>query len=291
MTDTTLGLIAGEGVLPVRVAEEAREQGYTVAAFSLFGDNAGALKPLCRSVERVSMGLVEKNLALFKERGVSNLVFAGKVNKWLMLQNLRMDATALNWLKQLTLKNDDAVMLSIIEGLELRGFRILPQVQFMRRLFKPAQVLGRYQLAEQDWKNIAFGYPIAKMMGQHDVGQTLVVKDCMVMAVEAIEGTDECLKRAGHLAKKKGGVVIKVAKPEQDNRFDVPAVGLRTLKTMRSVGLNVLATEANTTLYLDFEAMKPFADKHGIRLVSFDPGQLKAYNPLLFSHQEAASSL
>ena len=131
----------------------------------------------------------------------------------------------------------------------------------------PAGVLGKNKPTEEQINDVQYGYSMAKEMGKLDVGQSVVVKDKMIMAVEAIEGTDKCIKRGGKIAKK-GGVVVKVAKPSQDKRFDIPAVGLRTLKNMKKYKLSVLALEANETIIVDQAKTIEYADKHGIVIMA-----------------------
>jgi UDP-2,3-diacylglucosamine hydrolase len=200
----------------------------------------------------------------------SQVYFAGKVNKWLLFTGLNMDAMTFKLLRLAPLKNDDAIMRFGIFLLEALGLTILPQVDFMRSLFQPEAILAQpWPMEARHWRDACFGFDLAKASGGLDVGQTVVVSDTMAIAVEAIEGTDACLKRAGKLTRKRGGCVAKVAKPGQDTRFDVPAVGLRTLKRMKHEGLNLLVTEANRTLFLDdITEMKAYATRHGINLLS-----------------------
>jgi DUF1009 family protein len=284
-----LALIAGEGRLPKHVLSNALKAGWRVSVAQigqvghgwLFKQSAlvtlpKALKAQCVNVETFAPGLVEQNFRTLNQWGVTHLVFAGKVNKWMLMLDLRLDPLALSWLNSVRAKNDDALMLSLIEAAEAQGFKILPQTAFLQSLLLPEGQLSERPLTEQEQLDAQIGFKLAKTMGQLDVGQTVVVHNGMVLAVEAIEGTDECLKRAGKLARGKGGVVVKVAKPGQDQRFDVPAVGLRTLKTMQKAGLKALVTEAEQTLYLDEpEAMQAFSDKAGLGLSSKAPQPVK----------------
>lgn len=267
---TRLGLIAGEGQLPIHVAANATRQGTPVVAFSVGKDNRSTLKRLCKGhLHPITPGLMDRNLALFRQEGVSHIVFAGKVNKWILFRDPRLDRRALEALNRLRCKNDDRLMLGIIEELNQEGFQVVSQTDYLQNLFLPAGPLTQARPRDEtDEADIRYGFSLAKEMGRLDVGQTVVVCNGMVLAIEAIEGTDECLRRAGKWGRKKGGVVVKVAKPEQDNRFDVPTVGLRTLKVMRSSGLHLLATEANRTLFLDAEAMIRYAEKHQMVITS-----------------------
>jgi len=279
---TRIGLVAGEGQLPLHIARNARIQGIEVVPF-MVGKESGKLKEICRHKgHRIVPGLVGRTLDLFMKEKISHLVFAGKVDKWVLLKDPRIDAIAVEALKQLSRTNDDAVMLWIVEQLAQRGIQVLPQADFLKELFLPDRLLSKRPPSEDEIRDARYGFEIAKEMGRLDIGQTIVAHSGMILAVEAIEGTDECLRRAGKLAGKKGGVVVKVAKPDQDQRFDIPTVGLRTLKTMRSTGLRVLVTEANRTLYLEPEEMAAFANRHNLAIWSTanpgTPGQTIGHN-------------
>ena len=263
-----LGLIAGEGSLPLHVARNARSRGITVVPF-LLGRETGPLRELCdHTGHRIAPGLMRQSMDLLVQEQITHLVFAGKVNKWILLRNPRLDDLAADALKTLVRLNDDAVMLWIVDQLEQRGIQVVPQSDFLENLFLPENVMTARAPSEDDWRDARYGFEIAREIGRLDIGQSIVAHAGMILAVEAIEGTDECLRRAGKLAAKKGGVVVKVAKPSQDQRFDIPTVGLRTLKTMHRVGLHMLATEANHTLYLEAPEMIAYADRHNMIMVS-----------------------
>jgi DUF1009 family protein len=278
-----LGLVAGSGQLPVSVTLQAKAWGWDVVAFCLDKDNAKALEKAGAQVEMISPGLMADNLARGHSHGIRYAAFAGKVNKWLLLRNPKLDAKALETLQKLRERSDDGLMLAIIDLMATEGFDILPQTEFLRSHFLPQGCLTERGLTEAEWADVAYGFGLAKGMGALDVGQTVVVHQGMALAVEAIEGTDECLKRAGELAhkgwiktffnKKNGGVVVKVAKPNQDPRFDVPTVGLKTLKTMKDAGLKVLAAEAHRTFFLEPAAMVAYANRHNMSIVVTPEGQ------------------
>jgi DUF1009 family protein len=229
-------------------------------------------------------GLLAENIARGHRHNIRYAAFAGKVNKWLLLRNPKLDAKALVALQKLRERSDDGMMLAIIELMAAEGFEILPQTEFLQSHFLAQGCLTKRGLTELEWADVAYGFGLAKGMGALDVGQTVVVHQGMALAVEAIEGTDECLKRAGDLANKgwlktfftknNGGVVVKVAKPNQDPRFDVPTVGLKTLKTMKDAGLKVLAAEAHRTFFLEPEAMVTYANRHEMSIVVTPEGQV-----------------
>lgn len=265
---TRIGLIAGEGLLPFHVAKNARVQGIEVVPFIVGKDNP-RLRELCRlKGHRIIPGLVRRTLDLMIQERITHLVFAGKVDKWLLLKDPRIDDIAVTAIRQFARLNDDAIMLWIIEQLEQRGIRILPQADFLRELFLSEKLVTQRAPDAEALRDARYGFEMAKEMGRLDIGQSIVVHSGMILAVEAIEGTDECLKRAGKVSGRKGGVVVKVAKPHQDQRFDIPTVGLRTLKTMHRAGLHMLVTEANQTLYLEPEEMANFANRHKMIIVS-----------------------
>ncbi|MDH4379456.1 MAG: UDP-2,3-diacylglucosamine diphosphatase LpxI [Vampirovibrionales bacterium] len=282
-TTGPLGLIAGSGQLPVSVALQAKAWGWDVVAFCLDNENVKALEKAGARIEVISPGLMADNLARGHGHGIRYAAFAGKVNKWLLLRNPKLDAKALETLQKIRERSDDGMMLAIIQLMAAEGFEVLAQTEFLRTHFLPQGCLTKRGLTEVEWADVAYGFGLAKGMGALDVGQTVVVHQGMALAVEAIEGTDECLKRAGDLAnkgwlktffnKKSGGVVVKVAKPNQDPRFDVPTVGLKTLKTMKEAGLKVLAAEAHRTFFLEPEAMVAYANRHEMSIVVTPEGQ------------------
>ncbi|MBY0405516.1 MAG: UDP-2,3-diacylglucosamine diphosphatase LpxI [Cyanobacteria bacterium] len=267
-----IGLIAGEGKLPIYIAENAIKQGIEVVAYTFGWNNRLALSRLCQGkVYPVSPGLLDHTHSLLVKESIEHVVFAGKVDKWILLRNPRLDKRAIRLIREHTRKNDDNVMQVIINELKSVGIGVLNQTDYLENLLQPPGLFAHPPglfLTEAENEDIAHGFKIAKTMGQIDVGQTIVIHQGMVLAVEAIEGTDQCLKRAGKLSKKPGGIVVKVAKPLQDQRFDVPAVGLRTLNVMKKAGLKILATEAHRTLFLDPEAMALFAEKNQMIITS-----------------------
>jgi DUF1009 family protein len=276
--DTTcpvLGVVAGWGQLPVDVVQEAQAKGWQVVVFSLSKDNRQTLYKLVQGcLVPIVPGLVAQNLSLFKAYHVTHLVFAGKVNKWMLFTQPQLDSLALSLLAKLLTRNDDALMQTYVDVISECGIEVLPQSTFLSKHFQPVGCLSLHKPTPEQFRDIALGFQMAKTMGGLDIGQAVVTHEGMVIAVEAIEGTDACIQRAGKLLRKKGGTLVKVAKPGQDQRFDIPTVGLRTLQTLHAQGFKVLATEAHQTLYLDAHAMAGFADKHGMVILSIDKAHL-----------------
>lgn len=261
------GLIAGDGLLPVKMAQYAKENGFEVVAISLSNDNCRELKKYCSKVYSFCPGEALKIEKVLKEEGIKQLTFLGKVSKSIILKRPKFDSKALDFIKRAVRLNDDKVMLMLIEELENIGVTIIDQTTFIKNLMIPSGILGKVQPTKDQVEDVNYGYWLAKETGKLDIGQSVVIKDKMIMAVEAIEGTDKCIRRGCKLAKK-DACVIKVAKPNQDKRFDIPAIGLRTLKTMRKYKASLIAVEAGETIIVDQEAVIKYADKHNIVIMA-----------------------
>lgn len=257
------GLIAGDGSLPVRIAQHAKENGFEVICISLARDNLSQLKKYCSKVYSCHPGEINKIEHIVKSEEIKQVTFIGKVHKRVLLQIHKFDSRAIEILKNMKRLNDDEVMNLIVNEFEKNGISVLDQTIFIKNLMIPAGVLGKHKPTKEQMEDVNYGFWLAKEMGKIDVGQSVVIKDKMAMAVEAIEGTDVCIKRGAKLAKK-GAVVVKVSKPKQDKRFDIPAVGLKTLKTMRRYKANLLAVEANETIIVNQEEVIKYADDHNI---------------------------
>ncbi len=261
------GLIAGDGLLPVKMAQYAKENGFEVVAISLSSDNYKDLKKYCSKVYSCCPGEINKIENILKTEGIKQLTFLGKVSKSILIKRPKFDQRAVELLKQAARLNDDKVMLMIIEQLENIGVTIIDQTTFIKNLMIPSGVLGKVQPTKEQVEDVNYGYWLAKETGKLDIGQSVVIKDRMIMAVEAIEGTDCCIKRGCKLAKK-GACIIKVAKPNQDKRFDIPAIGLKTLKTMKRYKASLIAVEAGETIIVDQEAVVKFADRNNIVIMA-----------------------
>lgn len=267
MMEQKQGLIAGDGLLPVKMAQYAKDNGFDVVAISLSADNYKQLCKYCSKVYTSSPGEVAKIEEILKNEEIKQLTFLGKVHKGLILKRPKFDAKAIELLKTAKRLNDDEVMLGIIAEMEKIGITILDQTIFIKNLMIPAGVLGKLKPTAAQMEDVNYGYWLAKEMGKLDVGQSVVIKDKMIMAVEAIEGTDKCIRRGAKLARK-GASVIKVSKPSQDKRFDIPTVGLRTLQTMKKYKASLLTVEANETIVVDQEKVVKYADKNNIVIMA-----------------------
>lgn len=260
-------MIAGDGILPVRMAQYAKENGFEVVCISLSRDNVRDLKKYCSKVYSCHPGEVNKIESILKNEQIKQLTFLGKVHKKVLLQLHKFDKRAIDLIKDAVRLNDDQVMLMIVQELAKIGVEVLDQTIFIKNLMIPAGVLGKHKPTKEQMDDVNYGFWLAKEMGKIDVGQSVVIKDKMIMAVEAIEGTDSCIKRGSKLAKR-GAVIVKVAKPKQDKRFDIPAIGMKTLRTMRCKRASLIAVEANETIIVDQEKVIKYADEHNIVIMA-----------------------
>lgn len=260
-------LIAGDGLLPVKMAQSAKENGFNVVCVSLSSDNYKELKKHCSKVISLGCGQINSIEKFLVEEGVKQLTFLGKVSKTTLLKRPKLEPKAIECLKTIFQKNDDAIMLKIVEELEKIGVTVLDQTIFIKNLMVQKGVLTNLKPTEDQLYDIEYGFKTAKEMGKLDIGQSVVTKDHMIMAVEAIEGTDRCIKRGARLARK-NAVIVKVAKPNQDKRFDIPTVGTRTLRTMKRYKASVLALEAGETIIVNQSEMIDYANRHNISIVA-----------------------
>ncbi|MBI4685049.1 MAG: UDP-2,3-diacylglucosamine diphosphatase LpxI [Nitrospirae bacterium] len=266
----TLGLIAGMGELPKLVAEEAKSKGYRVVAVALEPLADKGLASHVDEIRHVNVGKLGEIIDSLKKNNVKKAVMAGKVPKSLLYKSkIVPDFRAIKLLFSLKDKSDDSILLAIAKELEKDGITLLNTTDFSSGLVTPEGLLTEERLSENEWRDIAFGWKIAKEIGRLDIGQTVIIKDQAVMAIEAIEGTDEAILRGGKLARE-GAVVVKVSKPQQDMRFDVPVVGMTTLKSMIEVNARVLAVEAGKSILLKREKMIKEADEAGISIVGYE---------------------
>lgn len=264
----TIGLLAGIGRLPVDFARAARGMGFTVVAIGLVPGVDENLKHAVDKYESISIGELDKILKTLVEAKVSEVTMIGKVTKELMFDgSVNLDARCLRLLASLPNHNDDTIMLAFVRELAAENIRVMDQTMLIRTFMPPPGVLTERQPTEQELADMKYGFKMAKQIGDIDIGQTVVVKNGAVMAVEAIEGTDACIRRGGQLGR--GSVVVaKVAKPNQDMRFDVPSVGARTLRAMVDAGATALVIEAGTTLLVEQEETLKIANEHDIAIVA-----------------------
>jgi UDP-2,3-diacylglucosamine hydrolase len=262
-----LGLIAGAGEMPFIWARAAREKGAEVVAVAIAEEARMGLDGIASRLHSFSVGQVGKIIKTFKDEGVKELVFIGKVNKSLIFKDIKFDLRAITLMAKLKDRKDDTIMLAIVDELKREGIEVIEQTIFLEEMMPGHGVLTKRKPTREEMADIEFGMEMAKGIASLDIGQTVVVKDRAVMAVEAIEGTDEAIKRGGGLGKS-GIVVVKVSKPNQDLRFDIPTVGMNTLKSLIEAGGKALAIESNKTFVVDMESFVKEANMNGIAVAA-----------------------
>lgn len=277
-----IGLLAGAGRFPISFAQAAREQGHSVFCVGVRDMASPELADLCDRFETTPLGWLGRPIRLFRRAGIKQAVMAGKIEKtvlfhpWRMLRLLPDFRELHMWYKFAARdKKDDTLLMAVINEFERDGIQFGSALDFCPNLLAKHGFLTRKKPTAAQWKDIRFGWDLAKEMGRLDVGQSVVVKDTAVIAVEAIEGTDKCIRRAGELCRAGGFTVVKVAKPQQDMRFDVPTIGTQTLQTMYECGGKVLAVECEKTIVLDQPEVVKLADKFGIAIVSVSAAELE----------------
>jgi DUF1009 family protein len=277
-----VGLLAGWGSFPISFAKAAREQGYSVYCSGIEGMASESLRDICDDVMFAGLGKLGKSIRYFKRNRVDRVVMAGKVEKTVIYDPFRLlkylpDWRTLHMWYRYARENrkDDTILLAVIREYARDNIHFESALNFCPELLVRHGFLTKRQPTAAQWKDIRFGFEMAKEMGRLDVGQTVVVSDMAVVAVEAIEGTDECIRRSGTLCRRGGQTVVKVAKPQQDMRFDVPAIGLKTLQSMREAGARVLAIESGMTIILDEPEVIELANKLGIVIVSVKSEELQ----------------
>jgi DUF1009 family protein len=269
-----LGLIAGNGRFPFLVLDAARAQQYEVTVIATkeeaFPELNDAAARHGAPIHWISIGQLGKCISILKDAGAAHAVMAGQVKHTRIFGGIVPDLTFLSVLKQLGSRNTDGLIGAVAKVLHDRGIELIDSTSLLTPLLARAGVLTQRPPSAEEQKDLAFGYPLAEAIAGLDIGQTIVVKHQAVVAVEAMEGTDQVIARAGRLAGA-GACVIKVAKPKQDMRFDVPVIGVATIDAMRAAGAALLSIDAGRTLVLDGDAVFAAADRAGIAIVGRAP--------------------
>jgi DUF1009 family protein len=270
-----IGLIACAGRFPIVFARKARECGIPVVCVGVAGMADPELATLCQrfyTLRRMSLGYVIRS---FRRSGVRRWTMAGKFHKHILFRPWRWLQLLPDWrlirfwlIRRRSDKRDDSLLLGLIDEFRAEGMECVSALDLCPELLVSEGVLTRRKPTASEEHDIQFGWTLAKEMGRLDIGQSVMVKEGAVLAVEAIEGTDQAILRAGELCGRNGFVVVKVAKPRQDMRFDVPTVGMTTIETMRQAGATALAIEAGKTILLDEAATVALADRYGIAIAS-----------------------
>lgn len=268
---TGWGLIAGNGRFPFLVLEGARSQGIEMAVIALKEEASPELERIAKRLHWVSLGELSETIELMHQEGVTQAVMAGQVKHNKIFSAIRPDWKLAKLLFSLPRKNTNSLIGAVARVLAEEGIRLVDSTLFLKPLVPDAGVLTRRAPNEHEAEDMAYGRALAQQIAGMDIGQTVVIADRACVAVEAMEGTDEVIARAARIAGGKPLVVVKVSKPGQDMRFDVPVVGLPTIEQMRGAGATALAVDAGRTLLFDRPKLIELADAAGIAIEAFSP--------------------
>ncbi len=273
-----VGLVAGWGRFPIVVAENLTRRGFQVYCAGIAGHVDPALANTCDDFKTVGLTRMGAQIRYFRSSGVKNITLAGKIHKVLLFNRDFIwhhipDITCIrtffpHYISRTKLRSDDSMLSAVVNGYEKRGLHVKAATDLVPELLIQTGQLSGAPITKSLQQDIDYGWQLAKSMGGLDVGQSVAVKGRAVLAVEAVEGTDQCIRRAGLLCPSGGFTVVKVAKPEQDMRFDVPTIGIGTLQSIAAAGGSVLAIEANKTIIVDEKQVVAYAQKHGITIVA-----------------------
>ena len=277
-----VGLLAGSGRFPFVFADAARAQGHSVYCLGVLGMVSDELVDHCDDFLAAPLTKMGKAIRIFKREQIDNVVMAGKIDKTILFDPFRMFRYLPDW-RTVHMwcryarenKKDDTILLAVIREFARDNIKFQSALEFCPEILVNHGFLTKRKPSPAQWRDIKFGWEMAKEIGRLDIGQTVVVNNTAVIAVEAIEGTDKAIARAGDLCKRGGFTVVKVAKPQQDMRFDVPTIGIDTIQTMREAGGRVLAIESEKTIVLDEPDVVALADKLGIAIVALNAEELR----------------
>ena len=275
-TSDKIGIIAGGGQFPLLFAKAVHRQGLRVYAAAHRGETDEALADEVDSLKWVKLGQLGRIISFFRDEGIKKTVFIGSITKTNIFRDVRPDLKGLGLWNKIDIKQDDAILRAVADRLEKDGIEVVASTHYVPELLFPRGILTRKKPTKDQINDIAFGWKIARSIGRLDIGQCVVVRNHTVLAVEAIEGTDATIHRGGSLGKERT-VVVKLRKPKQDLRFDLPAVGKKTIQSMQEVRAAVLAVEAGYALFFDRESVIRAADAAGIVIVGVaekDSGEL-----------------
>lgn len=270
-----MGLIAGNGRFPIIFADNARRLGYRVCAVAHIGETDPLLAQHVDQIHWIKIGQTNKLVEALKGDGVREAVMLGGIKKTHVFSTVRPDLRTLALAARLAIWRDDDILREFAAELEREGITIRESTFGLDGVLVGEGVLSKRHPSDKEWVDIRYGWEVALEIGRLDIGQCVVVKDKVVVAVEAVEGTDGAITRGGELAEG-GAVVVKRCKPQQDLRFDLPAIGPRTIETMASVKAKVLVADAGRSVILDREEMLRQADRKGIAVVGVTDTMLQS---------------
>jgi DUF1009 family protein len=263
-----IGLIAGNRRFPIVFSEAAKKRNYYIVAVAIKGDTSRKLKKYVDKIYWLSLNEFRKLVQIFKSEDINRIVMAGQISPHrLFTREIDNDQDLKSLFASIKDKKADTIFGAIAQKLKDSGFELINSTTFLGNLLPKKGILTKKEPSFTEWEDIYFGLDLAKMIACLDIGQTVAVKNKAIVAVEALEGTDRLIRRTGKITRG-GFTVVKVSKPNQDMRFDIPVVGLNTIKNIVKAGAGCLAIEAEKTLFIDRKASTLLADKKGIAIVA-----------------------
>jgi DUF1009 family protein len=270
-----IGLIAGGGQFPVLFSKKAVKKGYKVFAAGFNSETDKILSSHVEELKWLYLGQISKLIKYFKQNHIAQAVMLGTIQKSNIFKDIRPDFKALSFIAQTTRTHDNSILTSFADLLLKEGIKILPSTFILPELVSPKGCWTKRKPDKAEKKDIIQGWKIAKEIGKLDIGQCVVISNGTVLAVEAIDGTDATIKRGGRLSYHTGASVIKLSKPSQDLRFDLPSSGCQTIETMHEAGAKVLALEAEKSISFDREEMIALANKYNISIIGYTDDDIK----------------
>lgn len=262
-----IGLLAGSGHYPIYFARGARQCGFQVVAVAIEQEADSALSEHVDEIHWSGVGLLEKILNMFRSAGVTDVVMTGKIHKAHLFTPVQLDDLMKRVIHSLKHKDDVTLLQAITNEFERAGLAVREPTLFLKNLQAEPGVLTRRQPTESEMTDVCYGFAVAKDLAKHGIGQTVVVRNGVILAVEAIEGTDKTILRAGTLIPE-SLVVVKCGCPEQDRRFDMPVIGMETVRTLREAHVGVLAIDAENTVIVDKDTVIEEANRQGLAIVA-----------------------
>jgi hypothetical protein len=264
-----IGLIAGNRKFPLLFCQGAKLKGYYVFALAIKGETSRSISRIADKVVWLKLSEFNKIFDYFKSEGISQVVMAGQVSPRRLFSREVLNSPDIQQiLSSIKNKKADTIFGAVAEKLKDAGIELLDSTTFVKEFMPGKGKITEFEPDSSTWEDIRFGIELAHAIGALDIGQTVAVKDKAIVAVEAFEGTDNLIKRAGRFIKS-GLTIVKVAKPKQDMRFDIPVVGLKTIKVLIRAGAKCLAIEADKTLFIDRDLSVKLAEKHGLSIIAF----------------------
>lgn len=266
--DKSIGLIAGSGQFPIIFLKKALKKGYRVYTVALENEADPSVSDYSKKTLWINIGKIGQLIKFFKKNNISKTVMMGAIKKTRAFKDVKPDLKAISIFVGMRHTHDDGILRTFADALEKEGIKMEPSTFLLPELIAPKGVWTKRKPTRVEKEDMEIGLKVAKEIGRLDVGQCVVVGEGSVLAVEAIDGTDATIKRGGRLGNGKA-VVVKMCKPTQDTRFDIPAIGIRTIETMNGAGVSMLAIEAGKAVVFDRKEMIHIADQYGISIFAF----------------------